>query len=142
MDHLTEVRYNVSTLSLQSRLFSPKTESPVRLDNSEPAVGCSLRVPFPLSPPYFKHLAEPQITTNHFHLRRSGNGQSHYYYYCFGVVDFHPAQEVLSAFAGQTIKRNDLVGQHLAPSRHRPPLHHQVVGVVLQPRRPTHALPS
>jgi hypothetical protein len=65
------------TLSLQSDGFSPKAGSSIRLENSEPAVvgsfglvkrfmpickrsqnsepavGCSLRVPFPLSPPDF-----------------------------------------------------------------------------------------
>jgi len=64
----------LARVSLQSRRFSPKTGSSVRLENSEPAVvgslgrvkgfvpickrsqnsepavACSLRVPFPLSP--------------------------------------------------------------------------------------------
>lgn len=68
--------------------------------------------------------------------------QEHQAALLLGVVDFHPSEELLPAFARQSIKRNNLVSQHLAPSRHRPSLHHQVAGVVLQPRHPKHALPS
>ena len=50
-------RRGVSGFSLQGQGFSPKTRSSVRQENSEPAVGCSLRAPFPLSPPVLQVLS-------------------------------------------------------------------------------------
>src|SRR5215469_1999348 len=57
------------------------------------------------------------------------------------IPDFYPPEEVLPPFPGQTIEANDLVGEHLTASWHRPPFHHQVISVLFQARHPVHALP-
>jgi hypothetical protein len=42
--------------------------------------------------------------------------QEHQPAFLLGVEDFHPPGKVLPAFAGQTVKANHPVGQHLNPA--------------------------